>query len=99
MKLLVLYTKRLIGDTQGFQSIILSGGSSNKTLKEINREIPLWKAKFNRSISIVEDQVLEGFRIIALPLWEHVAGNIAIMEDKLSLESKKNITAAVEDSL
>ena len=46
----------------------------------------------------MEDQTLKGFRIIALLLWEHVAGNIAIMEDELSLESKKNITTA-EDSL
>ena len=46
----------------------------------------------------MEDQALEGFRIIALLLWEHVAGNIAIMEDELSLESKKNITT-IEDSL
>ena len=46
----------------------------------------------------MEDQALEGFRIIALLLWEHVAGNIVIMEDELLLESKKNITTA-EDSL
>ena len=42
----------------------------------------------------MKDQVLERFKIIALPLWEYVA----IIEDGLLLKSKKNITT-IEDSL
>ena len=29
-----------------------------ETLKEVDRKTPLWKAKFNRSISVVDDSVL-----------------------------------------
>ena len=54
---------RIIGDAQRFQSTALSKDFSDEMLKEVNRRTLLWKAKFNRSISAMKDQVFEKFRI------------------------------------
>ena len=66
--------------------------------KRSNRGTLLWKAKYDRSISIMEDQILERFRIIISLLWGYIAGKMATMKDRLCTGIDKDITA-IENSL
>ena len=59
-------------NTQWFQNTTLSRSFSSEILKEVNRKTPPQKARFNRSITIIKDQVFEGLGLIILPPQKHV---------------------------